>query len=406
MTQAELFDILANGENSGVEFKRDDVRPEKIAREVVAMANFKGGRVFLGVEDDGTISGLTRNATDCEKWVMDTIFRHYIDPQIIPFYEEVVTPNGVVAVITIEQGTTKPYAVMHNERPDIYIRTGSINQLATREQIIRLAQESGFIHAETLPVSGSSISDIDLALFLNYYKKNYDETLDPDDYEMIKQRLLQLDLMANHEGKTFVCSLAGLLLFGKHPLRFLHQSGFRIIHYSGSEQSINTQSDEVVSGAIAELKNDFREILIPGLVTRIMLNLQEKLSVEAIASDHITRERNWEYPPEILRELIVNALIHRDYTKANQNRIEIFADRIEITSFGRLPNTLTIEKIMAGQQYPRNPILIRITKDYGFIDDRGLGIRRKVLPILKQNGFKEPFFEQTDDYLKIVVFKK
>ena len=139
MTKAQLQEIIANGENSGVEFKRDDVRPEQLAREIVAFANFRGGMVLLGVEDDKTVSGLTRTPEECERWVMDTVFRHFIDPPIIPYYEEVYIAEGIrVAVITIEQGTTKPYALLNNKRADIYLRTGSTNQLATREQIIRL----------------------------------------------------------------------------------------------------------------------------------------------------------------------------------------------------------------------------------------------------------------------------
>ena len=88
MLKTELLELIANGENSGVEFKRDDVRPEQLAKEIVALANFQGGRVLLGVEDDGTISGLAR--TDTERWVMDDVFGRYVHPMLLPFYEEVV----------------------------------------------------------------------------------------------------------------------------------------------------------------------------------------------------------------------------------------------------------------------------------------------------------------------------
>ena len=87
MTKSELLELIANGENSGVEFKRDDLRPEQLAKEVVALANFQGGRILLGVDDDGTITGIQR--ADLERWVMDTVFGRYVHPMIIPFYEEV-----------------------------------------------------------------------------------------------------------------------------------------------------------------------------------------------------------------------------------------------------------------------------------------------------------------------------
>lgn len=81
MLKTELLEIIANGENSGVEFKRDDIRPEQLAREIVAMVNFQGGRVILGVEDDGSISGLQRE--NSEEWVMNVI-RDKIHPLVLP----------------------------------------------------------------------------------------------------------------------------------------------------------------------------------------------------------------------------------------------------------------------------------------------------------------------------------
>src|SRR5690348_9465881 len=137
MLKSELLELVANGESSGVEFKRDDVRPEQLAKEIVALANFQGGRLLLGVEDDGSISGLTR--TDTERWVMDTVFGRYVHPMILPFYEEVALEDGRrVAIITIQPGVTKPYVVRHNDREDIYIRVGTISRLASREQQARL----------------------------------------------------------------------------------------------------------------------------------------------------------------------------------------------------------------------------------------------------------------------------
>lgn len=87
MKSPELLELIAGGENSGVEFKRDDLRAEQLAREVVAFANFQGGRILLGVEDDGTVTGIGRD--DLERWVMDSVFGRIVHPMILPFYEEV-----------------------------------------------------------------------------------------------------------------------------------------------------------------------------------------------------------------------------------------------------------------------------------------------------------------------------
>ena len=82
MTKDELRELIANGESSGVEFTRDDLRPERLARAIVALANCQGGRILLGVDDDGTIRGIQRPGL--ERWVMDTVFGRYVHPIIIP----------------------------------------------------------------------------------------------------------------------------------------------------------------------------------------------------------------------------------------------------------------------------------------------------------------------------------
>ena len=135
MIKTELLELIANGENSGIEFKRDDIRPEQLAKEIVAMANFQGGSVLLGVEDDGTISGLTR--PNAEEWVMNVI-RDKIHPLILPFYQEIKTDENVfVAIITFPQGISKPYVLRDQGEENIFIRVGSTSQLATREQQMR-----------------------------------------------------------------------------------------------------------------------------------------------------------------------------------------------------------------------------------------------------------------------------
>ncbi|MDR0606183.1 MAG: ATP-binding protein, partial [Bacteroidales bacterium] len=130
MLKAELLEIIANGENSVVEFKRDDLKPEQLAREIVAFANAYGGKIFIGVEDDGVISGLRH--TNTEEWTLN-VFRDKVYPQLIPLYEEVQTDSDKkVAVITVPMGTSKPYVLRHNESEQIFIRIASRTQKTGR----------------------------------------------------------------------------------------------------------------------------------------------------------------------------------------------------------------------------------------------------------------------------------
>ncbi len=110
---SELSELLRDGENSGVEFKRDDVQPHDLAKELVALSNLRGGRILLGVEDDGTISGVVRDAVD--EWVL-TIARDKVRPPLIPYVQTVSDPGTgrQVIVVTVEAGYAV-HAVWHNK---------------------------------------------------------------------------------------------------------------------------------------------------------------------------------------------------------------------------------------------------------------------------------------------------
>ena len=213
MTKSELLELIANGENSGVEFKRDELRPEQLAKGVVALANFRGGRILLGIDDDGAITGIQRD--DLERWVMDAVFGRTVHPMILPFYEEIqVDEQHRVAVITISQGTTKPYVVRHSGREDIYIRVGSTSQLASREQQARLFATGGMLHAEMLPVSGSGLRDLSQERLTDYLATIVGDKEVPTTDEAWSVRLCGLGFMVERQDGPPVCTIAGLVLFG------------------------------------------------------------------------------------------------------------------------------------------------------------------------------------------------
>ncbi len=261
-----------------------------------------------------------------------------------------------------------------------------------------------------LPVSGSSIDEIDSRRFEDYLVRIIADNVIPTSPREWLDRLKSLDLIVDTEFAKDVTSIAGILLFAEEPGRFLPNSGLRVTVYPGSEKDYSATTDELVDGAVVELqipvKGKRYKTLEHSFFSRAVNFLRAFISHERIGEDIITRKRYWDYPPEVIRELLVNAVIHRDWTNANINRIEIYSDRMEITSFGGLPNTLTLDKIKAGQQYPRNPILIRFARDYGYMDDRGMGIRRKVIPLMIEHNHEEPVFEVTGDYFKVILKKK
>ncbi len=408
MLRSELLEIIANGENSGVEFKRDDVRPEQLAKEIVALANFQGGKVILGVEDDGTITGIQRE--NLEEWVMDTVFGRYVHPMILPFYEEIqVDDEYRIAVITITQGTAKPYVVRHKDREEIYVRVGSTSRRASREQQARLFALGGMLHPETLPVSGSSLKDLSRERLTDYLTNIVmDSTLPGSDDEWIG-RLCGLGFMVEQENLPAVCSIAGLVLFGHSPRRQLRQSGMRWMAFDGPKKTYRAIDDRTLDGPLVALFQTMdgggREIAENGLIESLIENMRPFISEESDQiNETMRRERHWHYPLAAVREAIVNALAHRDWTRYEEVEVVAYNNRLEVLSPGALQNSMTVEKMIAGQRSPRNPLIVEVLRDYGYVDARGMGVRNKIIPLLRERGV-EPEFLATEDYLKVVMPK-
>ena len=407
MTKSELFELIANLENSGVEFKSDDLRPEQLAKEIVALANLQGGRILLGVEDDGTITGIRRD--DLEHWVMDTVFGRKVHPMILPFYEEIqIDEQRRVAVISLTQGTTKPYVVRHNDREEIYVRVGSTSRLATREQQARLFALGGMLHAELLPVSGSALSDLSRERLEDYLTVIVRDNKVPSSGDEWHERLCGLGFMAERQEGLPVCSIAGLVLFGYRPRRLLRQAGIRWMAFRGGERAYDALDDRVLDGPVIALWQETsgggREIAEKGLIEILTDTMRPFVSEEpGELQESMRRERRWHYPLEALRESIVNGIVHRDWTRNEELEVVRYSDRLEVTSPGALPNTMTVNKMIAGQRSPRNPLIVDVLRDYGYVDARGMGVRNKIIPLLREWNRVEPEFHATEDHLKLTM---
>ncbi|BBT48827.1 transcriptional regulator [Acinetobacter baumannii] len=405
MLKTELLELIANGENSGVEFKRDDIRPEQLAKEVVAMANFQGGRVLLGVEDDGTVSSIQR--PDLEEWVMN-IFQNKIHPMILPFYEEVKLDDGkTVAVVSFPIGISKPYVLRHSGKEEIYIRVGTTSRLATREQQMRLFELGGMLHTEVMPVPRTDMSCLDDARLMNYIRDILRDPDVPQSTEAWQARLLGLGFLTEAAG-NICCTIAGLILFGKNPRRYLKQAGLRVMAFQGDDKEYQAALDEIIDGPMVgrwDIDQGDKRLVDGGVIERFMEAMTPFISQEsAHVNEELRREMHWFYALEAVREALINALAHRDWTRFVEIEVSAYSNRLEIISPGTLPNSMTVEKMKAGQRSPRNTIVMEVLRDYGYVDYRGMGVRTKIVPLTKALTGKEPEFELTEDYLKTVLY--
>ena len=334
MLKSDLLELIAQDEGAKLEFKRDDERPDTFAKEIVAFANMNGGTVLVGVEDDGRISGIQRN--NLQEWLMDTVIGRYVHPFILPDYEEISVEGKRVAVVKIPQGNGKPYVLKHKDREDIYVRYGNTSQLAGREQQARLFDLGGLLSAEKFPVYGSSISELDAHRYTEYFRDILIQSPDED-----LQGMLMNHSFLVGDATPFACSYFAYALFAKKPQLRLPQAGVRLSVYDGYDKDYNTIFDKTLDAPLLEHRGSggVHDPIEPALHEKVSTLIQPYISNEALRG--MSRRRVWDYPFEAVRELLINAFIHRDWTKQDYVRVVVYNNRMEITSPGALPNGMT-----------------------------------------------------------------
>jgi ATP-dependent DNA helicase RecG len=383
-TRIELLELINNGENSGVEFKRDVIDNRALAKELVAFSNLSGGAVLLGVEDNGAVSGITRE--NLEEWVM-TACRDKIRPGIIPFFEIVrdVEPGKHVAIVRVTAGSSV-HSVWHNSGNTYYIRVGTQSREATPEELSRLFQQRGGFRAELRPVSGARLTDLDFRRLRDYFGRVRQQDMpDEGDEAGWHTLLLNTELMVE-EGIT----LAGILLFGISPNRFLPFAGVDAVAFLGVDKDYDARERATLRGPMTALMGE-GGLVENGLVEQALDFIRRNVASKTTLEDGARRVEVPVYPAEVLREAVVNALIHRDYLLTGTDiELGIYADRLEVTSPGRLPNGITPARMRTGCRAARNQLIKDVMRDYGYLEHMGMGVPRKMVRGMKAHNGTDP----------------
>ena len=359
METSELIEILARGEHTENQYKENFHNVDSLAAEIVAFSNSGGGKIFIGVEDKNwTVTGLTKNDVNRLNQLISNAATQSVRPPVNPRTENVDHPDGLVIVVTIPDGISKPY--MDNNGA-IWVKSGSDKiKVTRREEIQRMFQYAGLLHGDEIPANGLSVSDIDLAFFENFFKKEYGETLDAQD-NSINNIFDNMNL-----AKSGVLNIAGALLFAKQSHFRLPAFIAKAVAYPGDEIDEDKYIDSRdITGKISDI---FQQT-----ISFIIINTRQSQAAKTVNS---TGES--EIPRIALEELVANALIHRDYFITAPIRIFIFSTRIEIINPGHLPNNLTIQNIKSGISNIRNPILASFATKLLPYRGLGNGIRRAV----------------------------
>ncbi len=425
MNRTELEELIRNGENSGVEFKRDDVIPERLAKELAALLNLEGGHLLLGVEDDGTVTGLTREPKQIEEWLMQ-VARVHLRPAAIPFWETLKLDDGnVVGVISLPaDASDKPYKAKRGTAWVTQVRVGTTTRDATDADEARLYMQSGRLQYDRKPISGATFDDFDLRRLGNYFRDLRRQAVPEDtDLESWLRLLVNTELMAQDRTRPMP-SAGGLLLFGRKPNRFLPQAGISAAAYAGTEKDYDAKARATLRGSAVSLfpaPSEAGQPLYP-LLSRTFSEAGNAVEAGVIeqALDFVRRNtevtarieggrrlERWDYPLDAVREALVNAVAHRDYTiTVTDIELSIYTDRIEIISPGRLPNTVTVEKMRAGYRASRNELIKEVLRDYRYIEATGLGVPRRIIAGMRAHNETEPDLIEEDDHFLVRLWKE
>jgi predicted HTH transcriptional regulator len=337
LTEAELLPILARGEDSQHQFKSDVTHADGLASELIAFANGSGGQLFIGVADGGQVKGLSSSDVARINQLLSNAASQNVRPPINPTSRNIQTAQGLVIVVNVEAGLNKPYV---DTQGRIWVKSGADKRHVTaREEMQRLFQTSGLVYADEVPVRRATLDDLDQAAFDKYLKKRYKKSF--EEMRLPLPQLLQ-NLNLASEG---VPNLAGLMLFGKHPQAFKSAFTVRTMFLEGTDLNNSVYiNKEDIEGAL------------PTQYRRAMDFLDRTLH-HSPTGKSFNSPSALEIPEPVFEELLVNALVHRDYFVSAPIRLLIFSDHVEIISPGHLPNHLDAEQIRYGLTNLRNPAL-------------------------------------------------
>ena len=374
MDLIEFQERITHWENLHTEFKEKLVHPDDVAASLVAFANTDGGQFIIGVDKNRTIIGV--EDTDRVLRDMDNIATNNCEPPIT-VVQELLYPGSQtdlgkleaansllqnpVIVVNIPKGDMRPY---HTNRGVYYIRTSSGRRQASREELLRLFQATESLYYDETPLPRLSIEDMDLDALDRFL-----EATGQGDLQNNRKRLLENWRLLSRGIPT----IAGILFFGRQPQMHLPFAQVNAAGFHGADSSGNPYDRKDFTGRILDVIDQTERFLY--------LHLRIPHEIRGFEP-----EPKPELPKEALREAIVNAVAHRDYTVQGPIRLFIFDDRIEIHTPGKPPNTVDEEAMRAGVHVVRNPHIYARLSDAGLVTRAGTGIRRIIRLVKEATG--------------------
>lgn len=363
-----------------------------LARAMISFSNTKGGRLILGVEDKtGELVGI-KTDIDIEEYIMNVASEN-CEPIISPIVEFKSYDEKLVVIIDVSAGPLKPYHLKGKATDEsVFIRIGSTIRRADKNHIQQLMREAVNESFDKLIVPNTSSADLDFDKIGKYQVLKNNRIGTPK--EKITETFLKKIGIKKEASKGSPITFGGMLLFGKsvQTIPALFKAHVKIARFKGNETGVIVDHD-LLEGTI--------DTEIEGAVQFLRKHMFVSGKIE-----QLKREDRFSYPMAAIREVLTNAVIHRDYSRAANEAImcRLFDNRLEVESPGLLPLGVRVENL-GDVQNTRNPLIGRLMFEMGYFDEWGQGIKR-MIEACRENGNPIPYFEEKDSTFKVTIYAR
>ena len=368
-----IKDLIKQGESEQLEFMKV-VRKDTIAKTLCSFLNGSGGRVVIGVSDEGKVIGI-ENAHEIEQELKAFLITAIIPDSPITYSVEIIGKKRVLA-LKVWGGSKQPYIFDGS----IFYRRGAGTQKATSKEISKLihGRQLAEQHWERQIALGVELDDLDKNLIvstINESRKNHRSNFESSD---ILKFLTHYGLYVNG-AFTNAC----VVLFGKKPGKFIPQIRVRLTEYAKSKTDDNLIRDEVLEGNLFSIRDELEKYV-------------NGLGVRSVFDKKRWKRQDFIFPPKALQEGVINALMHRDYNSFSSSvAISVYPDRFVISNSGKLPDDIKISDLKKNHDsHPVNPDIAHVVFLRGLIDKLGRGTIR-VIEECKDAGLKAPEWKET-----------
>ena len=381
MNKEQVLKIIESGESQEVEFKESLHSSQEFSKIMCGFANTYGGVILLGVNSKKEVVGIKENADEIQQRLSSSA--QAVSPPILPNIETHEINNKKVIITIIQRAIDNTF---HTFQGVIWAKVGSTLKKVEGNQIVDFLRGKQILCFDET-ISNAKIEDIDSKKITEYLafrkQSDYFKSHSVEDF-LISMKL------ASKNGE-FKIKNSALLFFAKTPIFFNPQIEIKLVRFDGIEP-VKIIAHELIQSDLTES--------IERTLSFVKNNLSKSIEIKLAAK----REEKLQYPSEVIREAIVNAVAHRDYFSKDAIQVYIFSDRIEITNPGSLPQGLPKE-LFGTLSVQRNPISYRLLRDYGYVEGLGSGVPR-MINNMREYGLVDPEFGIYEHFFRIILRNK